>query len=91
VVLPALGDGVCRGDVVRLCLVPPLVLLHRCQCCMGGAAFSGEACLGFVRCLGVLVFLLPLALLASACQCLGVGLGCAPTGRKRGRRAGFRA
>jgi hypothetical protein len=32
---------------------------------------SGEACLSFRRDLGVLKVLLPLALLASACQCLG--------------------
>jgi hypothetical protein len=51
--------------------VPPLVFLHGCQGCTGGAAFSGEPCLGFVRCLDVLVFLLPLVLLETACQCLG--------------------
>jgi hypothetical protein len=71
VVLPAFGYGVCRYDVVRLGLIPPLLLLHRCQRCVGGAPFSGEAYLGVVCCLGVLVFLLPVGFLAPSGQCLG--------------------
>lgn len=48
--------------------VPPLVLLNRCQRSVRSAAFCGETCLGFVRCLSVPVFLLPLRFLPAPGQ-----------------------
>jgi hypothetical protein len=59
------------GDICGLRGVPPLIFFDRCQCRAGGGAFGSEARLGFVRRLGVVVFLLPPGFLTPACQRFG--------------------